>query len=167
MVGYVCQGAMTKLWLLFQGWGEERVIGEGKGSRAAVYHTKSMHNNNQVRELRKLAGMQKDSWSSVIAKIKKQGLKMSKKRRGRRILFMSSLSKTPFLTFTNCQACNHNRVKCRRHKPNLLSYYKMCLFYARNTIGLWQLSPCFTLQPELLFIPYLSFNKSNYSSQSS
>lgn len=29
--GYVCQDAMTKLCLLFKGWGEERVIGEWRG----------------------------------------------------------------------------------------------------------------------------------------
>lgn len=38
---------MTELCLLFQGWGEERVIGEQ--GVAWLYHTKSMHNNNQVR----------------------------------------------------------------------------------------------------------------------
>lgn len=42
------------------------LLGE-KGAGAAVYHTKSMHNNNQVRGLRKRAGMQK---LCVIAKIK-------------------------------------------------------------------------------------------------
>lgn len=71
--GYVCQGAMTKLWLLFQGWGEERVIGE-KGV-GWPYHTKSMHNNNQVRALRKLAGMQQNPETLSDYKNKNEDLK--------------------------------------------------------------------------------------------
>lgn len=66
---------------------------------------------------------------------------------------MFASTKTSYLPFTSCQSCNHG-VHVR---------IKICLFYAMKHHGtLAALASC-TLQPELLFLPYLSFNKSNYS----
>lgn len=161
--GCVCQRAMTKLWLLFQGWGEERVIG-GKGvggsrtgQKACVITTrwKGFMSSLECNRLLKRPSDYKNK------NLKWERIRIRLHSRAYRDFYLCS----PHLkhrTWPSQIVKLVITVELSAGSASQTSFHnkKSCLIYARNTVTVWQLSPLFLFsnQNSSSFLIYLSSN---------